>query len=305
MRLKNILKLFLLSLATSLLSLLFLNIIFQEENSLALKVKPTVVKKEQKLVTNKDQLTDQVIAKKEQKQTPKKAKVKKPTKILKKKKQKPVINQDQITYKYITVDQVIPFTTKTIYDNTLYQGNTVVQQAGINGLKRLSYTIHYKNGVEIQRDLNNTAIIKQPREKIIKIGTLTISGGQFNDVQARALLTYVNQERAKVGLPALYWNNSLFSYAKIRAKEISIVPDHVRPNEQPYNSLNPSLINGENLIVGSHRPLTAQEAMVMWMNSPGHKANILRPQFKSMAGAYYITQNGTYRHHWIQLFSVN
>ncbi|PID32870.1 hypothetical protein CR956_00220 [Candidatus Saccharibacteria bacterium] len=210
-----------------------------------------------------------------------------------------------ITTKDTTATQTIPYTTQNINDPNLQKGKKVVVQAGKNGLKRVFYRITYSNGVEIKRVVVKTKIITNPVKRIVKIGTKpTTPSGTYNYSQAAAVLTYVNQERSAAGLPALNWNANLAYYARIRAPETVISFSHTRPNGSPYYSLNPGLINGENLVAGTPVPVTAQQAVAKWMASPPHRANILHSQFKSMGAAYYIDNNGLYRNYWVQLFSV-
>ncbi len=320
---KQNLILFLIALPTSFFCLLLTSNILKQEGDLVQKIeskKPQIEKKT--LVTNLNE-ENKIIALNPQPikspvlpqpspapiaQIPIPEETKNPTPKTTLIKKKPIIKKnipkkDIFSQSYIHQDQFIPFSTSTVYDNNIAKGTTIIHQNGVNGIKRIYYTIYYKNGKEIKRIISNSTIIKNPINKIIKIGTKEIFDGRYDYAQGRAILTYTNNERAKIGLPPLKWNYNLAAYANVRSREVSIRPDHIRPNGLKYNSLNPSIIHGENLISGSDRPLTAQAAVNMWMNSPGHKANILRPQFKSMGGSYYIN-NGKYKHHWIQLFSV-
>ena len=99
--------------------------------------------------------------------------------------------------------------------------------------------------------------------------------------KARDVLEYVNYERKAAGLPPLTWESSLVHYAVIRAGEIMKVWSHTRPNGEA--SIDYPGVYGENLAYGTD--YTAAEVVAGWMNSPGHRANILRPQFTSMAVA--------------------
>ena len=55
---------------------------------------------------------------------------------------------------------------------------------------------------------------------------------------------------------------------------------------------------GENIAWGQRSP---EEVMNGWMNSSGHRANILNPNFKNIGVAYYVGSNG--RTYWTQLFT--
>ncbi|MFR8737827.1 MAG: CAP domain-containing protein [Eubacterium sp.] len=55
---------------------------------------------------------------------------------------------------------------------------------------------------------------------------------------------------------------------------------------------------GENIAWGQRSP---EEVMNGWMNSSGHRANILNSSFKKIGVAYYVGANG--RTYWTQLFT--
>ncbi len=219
---------------------------------------------------------------------------------------KPKVNKPPVySSKMICNDQALPFQTINQDDPNLEQGKTVVSQSGASGLKRDCYLVKYQDGQEISRQLSSSEVIKQPVNKIVKVGTKPPQpSGTFNYAQASQVLTYVNQERAAQGLPALVWNNDLAYYARIRAGETVTKFDHIRPNGQLYYSLNPGLINGENLVAGTPVPVTAAQAVQKWMQSPAHRANILEARFKSMGAAYLVAPSGLYKNYWVQLFSV-
>lgn len=116
---------------------------------------------------------------------------------------------------------------------------------------------------------------------------------------AQQVLQIVNSERAKNGLKALTLNTSVAKAAQLRANEISTQFSHTRPNGQdPFTALNQFGVSysaaGENIAYGQRTP---QEVMNGWMNSPGHRANILNSRFTQIgigvyqvSGVYYWTQ---------------
>jgi len=89
------------------------------------------------------------------------------------------------------------------------------------------------------------------------------------------VIEYVNQERAKVGAPALKMHTSLMKSADVRAKEVKETQQmtHYRPDGSYFNTAItiPVKASGENVTMG---PLP-ENAMGAWMESAGHKANIL------------------------------
>lgn len=117
---------------------------------------------------------------------------------------------------------------------------------------------------------------------------------------AKAVLKIVNRERKKTGSGPLQLSVKLTNYSNIRAKEISLKMSHVRPNGLKWNSLNKSLIHAENIAGGLSTP---QDVMDGWMDSSGHRVNILNPDYKYMSVSLYKNAELSYEHYWVQMFS--
>ncbi|RED65101.1 CAP domain-containing protein [Cohnella lupini] len=117
---------------------------------------------------------------------------------------------------------------------------------------------------------------------------------------ATQVVTLVNQERAKAGLGALKMSNAtLNKMAMDKAKDMynNGYFDHNSPTYgSPFDMMKQYGINfsyaGENIAKGQRTP---QEVMTAWMNSSGHRANILGANFTTIGVAYY---NGV----WVQEF---
>ena len=119
---------------------------------------------------------------------------------------------------------------------------------------------------------------------------------------ANQVLQLVNQERAKAGLSALTTNSTLTAAANKRAQETKQSFSHTRPNGTSFSSVlkeyNISYRTaGENIAYGQRTP---SEVVNGWMNSPGHRANILNADFNKIGIGVYES-NGTI--YWSQLFT--
>lgn len=111
----------------------------------------------------------------------------------------------------------------------------------------------------------------------------------------------VNQYRAQNGKPALIYREDVEGCADLRAQEIIQLFEHTRPNgSECFTVLDEAGVSyrgaGENIAYG-HR--SAEEVMTGWIDSPGHKENILRPEFTGIAVGH-AERNGV--HYWVQLF---
>ncbi len=120
---------------------------------------------------------------------------------------------------------------------------------------------------------------------------------------AEQVVTLVNAERAKAGLNALTLDQGIASAALVRAKETETSFSHTRPDGRAFSSvLTDNNISfggaGENIAWGQRTP---EEVMNGWMNSAGHRANILNEKFTKIGVGYYQNSAGT--NYWTQLFT--
>lgn len=111
-------------------------------------------------------------------------------------------------------------------------------------------------------------------------------------------LKLTNKERMKQGLEPLTSTDKLQKACDIRAKELTTYFSHTRPNGSScFSVLSPLNITyysaGENIAMGY---FSASSVVNGWMNSPGHKANILG-SYSHMGVGY--TKSG---YNWVQLF---
>lgn len=123
------------------------------------------------------------------------------------------------------------------------------------------------------------------------------------DAFANEVVRLVNEERAKAGLPALTVDRGAASAAQVRAKEIERSFSHTRPDGSSFNSaLTEAGVNfsgaGENIAYGQNSP---EKVMEGWMNSSGHRANILNSSYTSSIGVGHY-QNASGVNYWTQLF---
>ena len=136
-----------------------------------------------------------------------------------------------------------------------------------------------------------------PGQKII-IPTVTTSS-QENEV-ARL----VNAERAKAGLPALKFNWELSRVARYKSADMAN-KGYFSHNSPTYGTPFQMMENfglrfsaaGENIAYGQRTPA---EVMRDWMNSPGHRNNILSRSYTEIGVGLAKNKNGVC--YWTQMF---
>lgn len=119
---------------------------------------------------------------------------------------------------------------------------------------------------------------------------------------AAEVVRLVNAERAKNGLPALSVDTKVQRAAQVRASEQAQLFSHTRPNGAScFTALTEAGVSyrgaGENIAYGQTSPAAVMNA---WMNSEGHRKNILNANFTTI-GVGYTTIGGTA--YWAQLFT--
>lgn len=125
------------------------------------------------------------------------------------------------------------------------------------------------------------------------------------------VLELTNAERARVGLAPLTLNSSLATAAQTHSQNMASQDFFSHTGLDGSSPTDRARIAGysggasENIGVGY---TSAEAAVNGWMNSPGHRENILNPDYRSIGIGYYFLENDTgsvnYNHYWTQTFGL-
>lgn len=123
-------------------------------------------------------------------------------------------------------------------------------------------------------------------------------------LQEKEVIRLVNLERKKRGLAPLKNNPQLSKVARYKSQDMISKNyfSHQSPTYgSPFKMMQSFGIRftaaGENIAMGQKTP---QQVMNAWMNSPGHRSNILNPRFTQIGVGLAISRNG--RPYWTQMF---
>ena len=108
--------------------------------------------------------------------------------------------------------------------------------------------------------------------------------------KAYEVLGSINRERSRRGVSALSMDQTLMDAAMTRAAETVLYFEHARPNGRTWDSVNEK-VSGENLGKGTD---SVSRIMKLWMESTGHRENILRSRFHSVGVACFEYDGTTY-----------
>ena len=110
---------------------------------------------------------------------------------------------------------------------------------------------------------------------------------------SRRIIELVNQARKDAGVDPLTDNATLDADAAQRAYEVNQTHAHTRLDGSAWYTLDPDHMYGENLAC-TYSDSSPEHVLAMWMNSAGHRANILDPDFRSIGVGYFINSMGGY-----------
>jgi uncharacterized protein YkwD len=120
---------------------------------------------------------------------------------------------------------------------------------------------------------------------------------------AQEVLYLVNQERQSAGLPALAWDDGAAEVAFQHSLDMDVRGffDHMNPDGQlPWDRLDAAGIAyssaGENIAYGY---TSSTSVMNGWMNSQGHRENILRTSFTRIGVGVHVSPSNVW---WTQVF---
>lgn len=124
---------------------------------------------------------------------------------------------------------------------------------------------------------------------------------------AKRMVQLVNNLRAENGVAPLDATNPILEKcADIRAKELVTNFSHTRPDGsscfsvmEEYDLTNSYAVVGENIAYAYGYPDITGTIFESWANSPGHRGNMLDPDFEQIAIGLYKYNNIWY---WVQLF---
>lgn len=201
------------------------------------------------------------------------------------------------------------------------QHHCIVQKGDSLWKIAIRYNVPFNEILRINKHFSNPHMI-HPMDKVNlpdgSTGMETSHDSEYDDIspddqtpsesdisqQAKDVLSLVNAERKKQGLSSLTLSSKLTAVANEKARDMAENNyfSHTSPTYgSPFQMLQQYGIRyrtaGENIAAGQRSP---DEVMQSWMNSSGHRANILNSSYTEIGIGYYA--GGSYGSEWVQLF---
>ena len=150
---------------------------------------------------------------------------------------------------------------------------------------------------------DNDNVVEKPSDDNNTSNDNQTTTGSFLSFQ-KEVTRLVNVERSKRGLSELSFNTQLSNVATIKSQDMinKNYFDHTSPTYgSPFDMMKQFNISyrtaGENIAMGQRTPA---EVVNSWMNSSGHRANILNANFTDIGIGVAKSSNGTL--YWTQMF---
>lgn len=160
----------------------------------------------------------------------------------------------------------------------------------------------YKGALTIKKDTVLKFVTVKDGYTYSKVVTEEYTIGRvYEEAERQTLFELVNEVRKEYGLDPLEEMKELSEIAQQRAEECSYYFSHWRPNGTKWDSLLAELDlkrndRAENI---AYYYATPKRVLNSWMNSSGHRKNILDPDLKYIGIGYY--DNG-FCPYWTQIF---
>lgn len=140
---------------------------------------------------------------------------------------------------------------------------------------------------------------------VAKAASKTATGSKEDHAFEQRVLELINVERAKAGLKPVRYSGTLDNAAEKHADHMAIVGKMAHDgigDGDPGERIRAEGFRkawGENVATGQTSP---EQVVREWMASPGHRRNILDPNYQQMGVAYVTAANG--RSYWAQEFGA-
>jgi uncharacterized YkwD family protein len=219
-------------------------------------------------------------------------------------------NPNLTNYNYIYPGQTIYIPSMTVNDEPITAGNYIIKVGDT------LYSIARKNNItlgellEANPSLSASGYIYPGQNIYIPSGSNNKEQGSQNKADnalVNEVIRLVNSERSKIGVSALKKNKQLDEIAQMKSQDFinnnylsHTSPIYGSPFEMMQNQGVKFTSAAENIASGQSTPA---QVMNSWMNSSGHRANILNQNYNQIGVGIAEDKNG--KRYWTQLFIRN
>ncbi|RKL68485.1 hypothetical protein CR203_00040 [Salipaludibacillus neizhouensis] len=168
--------------------------------------------------------------------------------------------------------------------------------------------VKYSDLLASNKNISNPNIISVGQQLTIPAsqnGTTVEQSSQLSQFE-QEVVRLTNIERENQGLSPLQIDNQVSKVARIKSEDMRDQNyfSHQSPTHgSPFDMLKNYGVSyrgaGENIAAGQSTP---QQVVQGWMNSQGHRENILKSSFTHIGVGH--VEGGSYGHYWTQMFTT-
>jgi len=122
---------------------------------------------------------------------------------------------------FILEETVLPFESQTIKNESLPTGQTILIQAGHNGMQSITYRVVTEDGIEVSRSITKIEITQPAQPEIIMIGVQS----DFRAVTITGVIAYISSANAWLMESTTGNRRALVSTGDLDGRIFSISPD--------------------------------------------------------------------------------
>ncbi len=104
------------------------------------------------------------------------------------------ISITRVEEEYVVEQEIIPYDTQTLRNESLAEGEQRLIQPGENGLEEITYRVLFENGVEVSRTISSRVVVSSGIPEIMMVGSQT----PFSVIPVPGILAYISAGNAWV-----------------------------------------------------------------------------------------------------------
>jgi resuscitation-promoting factor RpfB len=127
----------------------------------------------------------------------------------------------RVTETFVVEESTLPFESQTVKNESLAAGQTILIQAGRNGIQSVTYRVITEDGVELSRTATKAEILQAAQPEIIMVGMQS----SFQAVEINGLVAYISSSNAWLMEANTGNRRALVSTGDLDGRIFSISPD--------------------------------------------------------------------------------
>ncbi len=127
----------------------------------------------------------------------------------------------RVEEKFVIEETVLPFESQTIKNESLPTGQSILIQAGKNGMQSITYRVVNEDGVEVSKTITKTVVTQTAQPEIIMVGVQS----DFRAIEITGVIAYISSSNAWLMESTTGNRRALVSTGDLDGRVFTISPD--------------------------------------------------------------------------------